>query len=667
MMGGRNIISSLKPGTWVDEQYEIIEFLGETQLSTIYKARPAFVHQMAANDQFCILKFIVRPLDVDPDQTTGNPIEEGSLGEIRRNFELLGKIDPAYTARWIGFGHVYLRDGKLITHYQRAKGQKFYFIALEYLEGVNLQDYIRYTPPSTEKALQMMQDILHAVKAIHAVNWIHRDIKPANFIVTPEGKVKIIDFGISKRLEETRGTGLGTPGYMPPEIRRAGSWSYASDLYMVAGTFIALLCQECLDIDGNYVPHKDFGKIREKVSPAIAEIIERNNAEKPEHRDRSAVEMLEALKAAIQNPDEPVIPVRLEIDLYQELRERHDHHRLCQAVLQAEALEAEGRLPTDLVSPLNDARLAYDQIRTNMGELITLIRWDGLDEKKKGLNRLNALVMSGQENLYDPTTDGWRPAEEMLKEANKIFANASEETLQYELTGVAQALNASPLLAKHRLDKALEKPYLASHRKILEEKLYEVEAVIIKKSRAEDLLAQASREDDPIRAFGLVLDAREIYADQLGLEAFLERKRRAAYETLAERMRTFYYDVETCLKNRQYSDARRWLDLAVGVPAAWPDGPLPEALQTFLGWADPLRTRITHEETAYRDFNALAEKVREFIHDPSRCKAGLDCYNQKVRSDPRFSGFVELQILDMEVTAASEHGGNVSEDTDNDA
>jgi len=104
-------------------------------------------------------------------------------------------------------------------------GEQFY-IAMEYVEGLNLREWIdtKGTPP-LEIALLMLRDICRGLEHAHRRNIIHRDIKPSNVMFTPEGVIKLMDFGLARRAEETTGitmvgSMLGTPAYMSPEQAR---------------------------------------------------------------------------------------------------------------------------------------------------------------------------------------------------------------------------------------------------------------------------------------------------------------------------------------------------------------------------------------------------------------------------------------------------------------
>lgn len=98
------------------------------------------------------------------------------------------------------------------------------YLVMEYIEGEDLAAMIKRAGRLPETiALAWIRQILDAVEYLHAQNppVIHRDIKPANIKITPQGKAVLVDFGISKFYDPSRGTMTGMPavtaGYAPPE------------------------------------------------------------------------------------------------------------------------------------------------------------------------------------------------------------------------------------------------------------------------------------------------------------------------------------------------------------------------------------------------------------------------------------------------------------------
>lgn len=113
------------------------------------------------------------------------------------------------------------------------------YIAMEFVEGISLRQYILQTPLSLKRALELIIDIAYALCHLHMHGVIHRDLKPENILVNQEGSIKVIDFGIAQLLTEegdtqtpSRQRVIGTPIYMSPEQREnPESVSYPSDIY----------------------------------------------------------------------------------------------------------------------------------------------------------------------------------------------------------------------------------------------------------------------------------------------------------------------------------------------------------------------------------------------------------------------------------------------------
>ena len=122
-------------------------------------------------------------------------------------------------------------------------------IVMEYLEGNTLDEYIKQNGAlNEEKAKQIFTKILHAFQYAHDKNIVHRDVKPSNIFITTEGKVKIMDFGIAKIVEDgakvltQTGTQIGTPIYMSPEqIKDSKHIDLRTDIYSLGVTLWFML------------------------------------------------------------------------------------------------------------------------------------------------------------------------------------------------------------------------------------------------------------------------------------------------------------------------------------------------------------------------------------------------------------------------------------------
>ncbi len=123
------------------------------------------------------------------------------------------------------------------------------WFAMEYVEGVPLTDYCRAHETTIEGRLELFRRVCEAVQHAHAQAVIHRDLKPSNILVTEDGTVKLLDFGIAKHLEsldatadQTRtGLRLMTPAYAAPEQIRGERVGIHSDVYSLGVILYELL------------------------------------------------------------------------------------------------------------------------------------------------------------------------------------------------------------------------------------------------------------------------------------------------------------------------------------------------------------------------------------------------------------------------------------------
>jgi serine/threonine protein kinase len=232
----------LTPGSRLDT-YEIIELLGAGGMGEVYRARDTRLARELA------LK--VLPESVADDQE--------SLDRFEREARLLAALNHPKIATLHGIGE--------------AEG--VHFLVMELVPGLTLAQYRAVSALSIAECLALAVQIAEALEAAHDRGIIHRDLKPANIKVTPEGRVKILDFGLAKAVTgdpgssstidspTMEGTVLGSPGYMSPEQargqpadKRSDIWSFGCILYellagrtafvasTVADTFAAILERE---------------------------------------------------------------------------------------------------------------------------------------------------------------------------------------------------------------------------------------------------------------------------------------------------------------------------------------------------------------------------------------------------------------------------------------
>lgn len=151
------------------------------------------------------------------------------------------------------------------------------FLVMEYVDGKPITEYIRGRGLPTNELLQLIITVCEAVQAAHARKIVHRDLKPSNVLVTPQGQVKLLDFGIAKALAEeddSEATRAGessamTPAYAAPEQLLGLQATPASDVYALGCILYQLLVER--------LPHARGGR----STAQIARELDRETIERP--------------------------------------------------------------------------------------------------------------------------------------------------------------------------------------------------------------------------------------------------------------------------------------------------------------------------------------------------------------------------------------------------
>ena len=184
------------------------------------------------------------------------------------------------------------------------------FVAMDYIDGQPIDDYCRHRHPSLPERLRLFRQVCAAVHYAHRNLVVHRDVKPGNILVTREGEVKLLDFGIAKLLRPELGSftravtrpfdRLMTPEYASPEQLRGEPVSTATDVYSL-GLLLTILVAGRLPyavegLDTNQIrqlvceqePQPLAELTNEPVPPDIAAIAAKALRKEPDSRYASA-------------------------------------------------------------------------------------------------------------------------------------------------------------------------------------------------------------------------------------------------------------------------------------------------------------------------------------------------------------------------------------------
>ena len=139
-----------------------------------------------------------------------------------------------------------LNHPNICTVYEISEEGGQTFLAMEFIEGESLDNKIERCPLSLKEALGFARQVANGLAAAHANGVVHRDIKPGNLVVTPEGRVKILDFGLALLTEGSKltqlDTTLGTVAYMSPEQAQGMEVDHRTDLWALGCVTYEMVC-----------------------------------------------------------------------------------------------------------------------------------------------------------------------------------------------------------------------------------------------------------------------------------------------------------------------------------------------------------------------------------------------------------------------------------------
>ncbi len=248
-------------------QLEIISVLGHGGMGVVYKARQPKL------DRFVALKVLPQSLAADA----------AFAERFNREARVLARLNHP----------------SIVTVYDFGQSGGFFFLLMEYVDGVNLRQAMhagRFTP---QQALALVPKICEALQFAHDEGILHRDIKPENILLDTRGRVKIADFGIAKLLGEKRdvtltasGMAVGTPHYMAPEqLEHPADVDQRADIYSLGVVFYEMLTGE-LPL-GRFAPPSEKSAVDQRVDQIVMHALERER----EKRYRSAGEVKTSVEA----------------------------------------------------------------------------------------------------------------------------------------------------------------------------------------------------------------------------------------------------------------------------------------------------------------------------------------------------------------------------------
>lgn len=215
----------LEIGSVVKDTYELVAVLGEGGMGTVFKALNKVWEEVEARDPYVAIKVL------KPELSANKQLVRSLYSDFDRTKTLANCPNIIKV-------HGFDKDGPHV------------YMTMEYLSGQTLGDYLNRTTMNLTQAWFIIEGIGNALAYAHENNIVHRDIKPGNIIITQEGIVKVLDFGIASKINENEGDetkfgghelGALTVAYASPEMQRDFPPDARDDIYAFACVIYEIL------------------------------------------------------------------------------------------------------------------------------------------------------------------------------------------------------------------------------------------------------------------------------------------------------------------------------------------------------------------------------------------------------------------------------------------
>ena len=276
------------------EQLNVLELVGQGGMGAVYKARQKSLGRLVA------LKILAPQLADNPDFAERLSREGQALAEVNHP--------------------------NIVTVHDFGRAGSFYYLLMEFVDGVSLRQAMNAGRLSPEEALAIVPPICEALQFAHDRGIVHRDIKPENLLLDKAGRVKIADFGIARMLRRgtdavaqpevteassdasneidlTQQSVVGTPRYMAPEQReQPASVDHRADIFSLGVVLYEMLTGE---VPG---PNLQPPSRKVQIDVRLDEIVLRALDAKPELRFHTATEFRQQVEGVVRTPTRLMAP-----------------------------------------------------------------------------------------------------------------------------------------------------------------------------------------------------------------------------------------------------------------------------------------------------------------------------------------------------------------------
>jgi serine/threonine-protein kinase len=278
------------PGQTLNDRYEILQTLGQGGMGEAYKARDR------KTGQTVVVKIPYASMIGDPS----------TYSRYQRELDIGKRLDHPGIQR-------FLADGRLDDSVAP-------YLVFEFIDGQNFREFLANRAPlDVDLAVDLAAQLADVLQYVHAHDVVHRDLKPENLLITPDGKLKLVDFGIAllrgaRRLTFSRlSSEVGTPDYMAPEQVQGERGDARTDVYALGIILYEMLTGEVpfqgdspLAVMSQRVttPAPLVGSVRGDVPPGLEAVVFRALRREPHERYPS----MAALKHDLEHLDQVEIP-----------------------------------------------------------------------------------------------------------------------------------------------------------------------------------------------------------------------------------------------------------------------------------------------------------------------------------------------------------------------
>jgi len=274
--------------------YKIINKLGSGGMGVVYKAQDLRLDRTVA------LKFLSPHLTTSEDEKQRFIHEAKAASSLdHNNICAIYEIDET-------------EDGQL-------------FISMACYEGETLDNRIKEKPLPIDEATDIAIQIAQGLAKAHEKDIVHRDIKPANIMLTSDGVVKILDFGLAKLSTQTKltkeSTTLGTVSYMSPEQAKGEEVDYRTDIWSLGVILYEMLTGQ-LPFRGEYESAVIYSILNDTQEPVtglrtgvpmeLERIINKCLQKNPANRYQHVDELIVDLRSMKREPESSIIPTKME-------------------------------------------------------------------------------------------------------------------------------------------------------------------------------------------------------------------------------------------------------------------------------------------------------------------------------------------------------------------